>query len=64
VLRSAGAGEQTERRLELAEDRRLARGETHVAGQHELAAGTANPPFDLRDGDQAAGAEMMKQGRE
>ena len=39
MLGGAPAGEQAERRLELTEDRRLARREAHVARQHELTAG-------------------------
>ena len=58
------AGEHAERRLELAEDRRLARGEAHVARQHELAAGAADATLDLRDGDEAARAQMAKQERD
>jgi hypothetical protein len=54
-------GEQTERRLELAEDRRFARGKAHVAGEHELAAGAADAALDLRNGDEAARAQMAKQ---
>ena len=61
LLGCAAAGEQTERRLHLTEDRRLARAKAHVAGQHELAAGAAYATLDLRDGDQAAGAQMAKQ---
>jgi hypothetical protein len=61
VLGGASAGEQTERRLELTEDRRLSRGKAHVAGQHELAAGAADATLDLRDGDEAAHAQMAKQ---
>ena len=61
VLGGAPAGEQTERRLELTEDRRLARGEAHVARQHELAAGGADATLDLRDGDEAACAQMAEQ---
>jgi hypothetical protein len=60
VLRSASAWDQTERGLELTEDRRLPRGETHVARQHELAAGAAHATLDLRDADQAARAQMAK----
>jgi hypothetical protein len=56
VLGGAPAGELAERRFELAEDSRFARGEAHVAGQHELAAGATHAPRDLRDGDEAARA--------
>ena len=48
-------------RLRLTENRRLARSKTHVARQHEFAAGAAYAALDLRDGDEAAGAEMAKQ---
>ena len=64
MLNGAGAGKQTERRLELTEDRRLSRGKTHIARQHELATGAAHATLDLRDGDQAAGAQMTKQAAE
>jgi hypothetical protein len=60
-LSGSSAGEQAERRLELTEDRRLARGEPHVTGQHEFAAGTAYSSLYLRNGDQAAGAQVMEQ---
>ena len=61
MLDGAAAREQTERRLELAEDRRLARGEAHVARQHELAARGADATLDLRDRDEPARAQMAKQ---
>ncbi len=64
VLDAAPAGDQAERRLELTEDRRFARGEAHVARQHELAAGAADATLDLRDGDETAGAQMAKQERD
>src|SRR6185437_10193023 len=32
----------------------------HVAGEYELAAHSANPTFDLRDGNEAAGAYVPK----
>lgn len=32
-----------------------------VVGEHELPTGTAYPPLDLRDGDQAAGAQVVEQ---
>ena len=51
----------TEGRLELTENRRLPRGKAHVARQHELAAGAAHATLDLRDGDEAACAQMAKQ---
>ena len=54
----AAARDLPERRLELGEDRCLSRGEPHVAGQHELAAGTSDPAFDLRDRDQPARAQV------
>jgi hypothetical protein len=50
----------TQRRLRLAENRRFAAG-AHVAGEHELVAGGADAPLDLRDADEAAGAQMAKQ---
>ena len=61
MLGAAPAGDHAERRLELTEDRRLARGKAHVARQHELAAGAAYATLDLRDGDEAACAQMAKQ---
>jgi hypothetical protein len=61
VLGGAPAGEQTERRLYLTENRSLSRGKAHVARQHELAAGAAYATLDLRDGDEAACAQMAKQ---
>jgi hypothetical protein len=64
VLGGAAAGNLAERRLELREDRRLARREAHVARQHELAAGGANAPVDLRDADEAARAQVAKQQRD
>ena len=54
-------GISTERRLGLTENRRLARSKAHVARQHELAAGGAYATLDLRDGDEAACAQMAKQ---
>src|SRR5205085_549125 len=61
MLDAASAGDQTERRLRLTEDRRLARGKAHVQRQHELAAGGAHAALDLCDGDEAACAQMAKQ---
>ena len=52
---------RAERQLQLTEDRRLSRGETQVARQHEFAAGAAYATLDLGDGDQAARAQMTKQ---
>jgi hypothetical protein len=46
------------------EDRRLARGEAHVARQHELAAGAADAALDLRDRHQTADAEVAEQPRD
>src|SRR5262249_45724551 len=60
VLDAPRAGAHTCRRLRLAENRRLSRSKAHVAGQHELAAACANAALDLRDGDQAACAEIAK----
>ena len=64
VLGGAAAGDLTERRLELREDRRFARGEAHVAGEHELAASRAHAALDLRDGDEAACAQVAEQERD
>ena len=44
-----------------AADRRLARGEAHVARQRELTTGAAHAAFDLSDCDQAADIETAKQ---
>src|SRR4051794_26657089 len=46
---AAAAGNKTERRLELREDRRLPCREAHVAGEHELAAGGPHAALDLSD---------------
>jgi len=59
VLDPAHAGDQAKSRLGLAEDRRPSRGKTHVARQHELAAGAA--PGDLGDGDEAGYAQVAKE---
>jgi len=64
VLGGARAGEKTEGRLELTEDRRLARGKARVARQNELDAGGAYATLDLSDGDEAAGAQTPKQAGE
>ena len=61
VLRGAAAGEHAERRLELPEDRRLSRGEAHVARQHELTARAAHAPLDLGDRDEPARAQVVEQ---
>ena len=61
VLRGAAAGEHAECRLELPEDRRLSRGEAHVARQHELTARAAHAALDLRDRDEPARAQVVKQ---
>jgi hypothetical protein len=61
MLRATAAGNRAEGRLELREDRGLARRETHVARQCELASGGAHTPFDLRDGHRAAGAQMAEE---
>jgi hypothetical protein len=50
VLGATRAGDLTECRLGLAEDRRLSRGDAHVARQHEFATGGPNTPLDPRDG--------------
>src|ERR1700730_7899174 len=60
VLSGARSGNHTKRRLELTENRRLARGKAHVAGEYELAAHAANAPLDLSDGNKAAGAQVPK----
>jgi hypothetical protein len=61
VLGGGAAGELTECRLELTENRRLASREAHVTRQNELTAGGANPTLDLRDADEPAGAQITKQ---
>jgi len=61
VLDAAGTRDQAESHLRLAEYRRLSRGKAHVARQHEFAAGAANVTFDVRNGDEAAGAQVAKQ---
>src|SRR5262245_2445988 len=61
VLDAAPAGDGTEGLLQLAEDRRLARGKAHVARQHELAACATDTTLDLRYGDEAACAQPAKQ---
>src|SRR6185369_5104345 len=48
----------TKSRLELAEDRRLPSGETHVAREYEFASDSAYATFDLRNRDEAAGAQI------
>src|SRR6185369_12137643 len=60
MLSRARSGNHTEGRLELTEDRRLARGKAHIAGEYELTAYAANATFNLRDGDEAAGAHVPK----
>ena len=61
MLGGAATGEHAERGLELTEDRRLSRREAHVGRQHELAADAAYATLDLRDRDQAALAQAVKQ---
>jgi hypothetical protein len=51
----------SERRLELAEDRRLARRETHVACEHELVSGGTRSPLNLCDSNQPARAEAPEE---
>ena len=63
MLGGAAAGEHAEGRLELTEDRRLARRELHVGREHELAADTAHATLDLRDRDEAAVAQVVEQQR-
>src|SRR5262245_39833357 len=58
MLDAARAWRHGRRCLWLAKNRRLSCGKTHVARQHELAAGGANATLDLRDGDKAACAEI------
>src|SRR5262249_11504872 len=60
VLDAACAWVHTRPCLRLPENRRLARGKAHVARQHELAAGAARAPLNLRDADEAARAETAK----
>ena len=60
VLDAAAARDEAERRFRLGEDRRLAGGEAHVAGQHELAAGGAHAALDLGDRDEAARAQVAE----
>ena len=60
VLGRSAAGQLTERRLELAEDRRLARREAHVTGENELAARGPDPALYLRDGHEPAGTQVTK----
>ena len=57
----AATGQPTERRLELAEDRRLPSREAHVTRQGELAPGGADPALDLGDADQAARAQVPEE---
>src|SRR6202521_392169 len=61
VLNAARAGVHAEPRFRLTENRRFSCGEAHVAGQHEFTAGAADASLDLRDGDEAARAQMAKQ---
>src|SRR5882724_2252847 len=61
VLGASSSGNHTERRLELTENRRLSRGEPHVAGENELAADAADTSLDLGDGDEADSAHLVKQ---
>ena len=61
VLRAAATGEHAERGLELGEDRRLSRGEAHVARQHELAARATHATLYLGDSDEPARAEVVEQ---
>jgi hypothetical protein len=61
VRGGAPTGDLPERGFELREDRRLPGGEAHVARQDELAARGPNPPLDLRDGHEAAGAQVTEQ---
>jgi hypothetical protein len=53
-LGATRAGDLTECRLRLTENRRLSRGKAHVARQHEFAAGGPYAPLDLCDGNEAA----------
>src|SRR5262245_55564957 len=61
VLEAACAGDRADRLLRLAENRRLSRGEAHVAREDELAARAPYTTLDLRDGDETACAQMTKQ---
>jgi hypothetical protein len=60
VLYATGAGAHTRRRLWLTENRRLACGKSHVTRQHELVAGTAGAPLDLRDADEPVQADVAE----
>src|SRR5258706_16084391 len=60
VLSSAGARNHAKRRFELTEDRRLACRKAHVAREYEFASHAAYSAFDLRDGDEPAGAQVAK----
>src|SRR5262249_21261441 len=63
VLYPASARHCAKCRLRLSKDGRTAGGKAHVARQHELAAGGAYTPLDLRDGDQTTRAQMTKHQR-
>ena len=63
VLGGAPSRHLTERRLELAEDPGFARGEAHVAGEHELAPRGAHAALDLGDRDDPARAQVAEQER-
>jgi hypothetical protein len=53
--------DQTERGLQLTEDRRLSRREAHVGCQHELAADSPYATLDLCDGHEPAVAQVVEQ---
>ncbi|CAH2408188.1 hypothetical protein MES5069_660002 [Mesorhizobium escarrei] len=64
MLGSARARDNAECCFELAKDRCLPRGEAHVAGQHELAAGAAHTALNFGDGNQAADTQASQQPRQ
>src|ERR1700722_3237953 len=61
VLGGSSARKLTECRLNLTENRRLARGKAHVTREHELAARAACATLDLCNGEETACAQVAKQ---
>jgi hypothetical protein len=61
VLNRARAGDEAEPLLRLSEDRGLPCSEAHVARQCEFAASAAYAPFDLRNRDESACAQIAEQ---
>src|SRR5580704_17192098 len=58
---AAPAGEHTERRFHLTENRRLSSCKAHMShAKHQLAGGAAYAALDLRDRDEAACVHMAK----